>query len=42
LQFLLEIGKTMQAKVKDRSGKHSVSFALLKDFNEALRVSTTA
>jgi hypothetical protein len=32
----------MQAKMKNRSSKRGVSFALLKDFNKALRVSTTA
>jgi hypothetical protein len=39
---LLEIGKTMQAKVKDGSSKRSISFASLKDFNEALRISPTS
>jgi hypothetical protein len=42
VQFLLEIAKTMQAKVEDGSGKRSIGFALLKDFNEALCISTTA
>jgi len=39
---LLEIGKTVQAKVKDGGGQRCVGSAALKDVNEALRVPTSS
>src|SRR5580704_11244252 len=42
LKFSFEVGKTMQAKVKDGGREGCVGSAALKDFDKGLRIATAA